>query len=215
MLIKSAFSIVAIDLANINLNNVNTNNEHKEIKQIHNETNYKRCEINKILNSNDVDVVIDPNSKRLQRLEPFDKWDGKDFEKIPVLLKAKGKCTTDHISPAGAWLSLRGHLDNLSDNMFLGAVNAFNDEVGQGKNILNDKLESFSNIARQYKEKQMQWIAIGDNNYGEGSSREHAAMTPRYLGCVAVISKSLARIHETNLKKQGVLALIFSNHDDY
>ena len=166
-------------------------------------------------NSNDIDVIIDPNSKRLQRLEPFDKWDGKDFEEISILLKAKGKCTTDHISPAGAWLSLRGHLDNLSDNMFLGAVNAFNDEVGQGKNILNDKLESFSNIARQYKEKQMQWIAIGDNNYGEGSSREHAAMTPRYLGCVAVITKSLARIHETNLKKQGVLALTFSNPDDY
>jgi aconitate hydratase len=166
-------------------------------------------------NSNDIDVVIDPNSKRLQRLEPFDKWDGKDFEKIPILLKAKGKCTTDHISPAGAWLSLRGHLDNLSDNMFLGAVNAFNDEVGQGKNILNDKLESFSNIARQYKEKQMQWIAIGDNNYGEGSSREHAAMTPRYLGCVAVVTKSLARIHETNLKKQGVLALTFGNPNDY
>ncbi len=166
-------------------------------------------------NSNDIDVVIDPNSKRLQRLEPFDKWNGEDFEKIPILLKAKGKCTTDHISPAGAWLSLRGHLDNLSDNMFLGAVNAFNDEIGQGKNILNDKLESFSNIARQYKEKQMQWIVIGDNNYGEGSSREHAAMTPRYLGCVAVVTKSLARIHETNLKKQGVLALTFSNPDDY
>jgi aconitate hydratase len=99
--------------------------------------------------------------------------------------------------------------------MFLGAVNAFNDEVGQGKNILNDKLESFSNIARQYKEKQMQWVAIGDNNYGEGSSREHAAMTPRYLGCVAVVTKSLARIHETNLKKQGVLALTFSNPNDY
>jgi len=166
-------------------------------------------------NSNDIDVVIDPNSKRLQRLEPFDKWNGEDFEEIPILLKAKGKCTTDHISPAGAWLSLRGHLDNLSDNMFLGAVNAFNDEIGQGKNILNDKLESFSNIARQYKEKQMQWIVIGDNNYGEGSSREHAAMTPRYLGCVAVVTKSLARIHETNLKKQGVLALTFSNPNDY
>jgi aconitate hydratase len=166
-------------------------------------------------NSNDIDVVIDPNSKRLQRLEPFDKWNGEDFEEIPILLKAKGKCTTDHISPAGAWLSLRGHLDNLSDNMFLGAVNAFNDEIGQGKNILNDKLESFSNIARQYKEKQIQWIVIGDNNYGEGSSREHAAMTPRYLGCVAVVTKSLARIHETNLKKQGVLALTFSNPDDY
>lgn len=166
-------------------------------------------------NSDDVEVLIDPNSKRLQRLEPFPKWDGNDFVEIPVMVKAKGKCTTDHISPAGAWLSLRGHLDNLSDNMLLGAVNAFNDEVGKGKNILNNQLESFSQIARQYKEKQMRWVIIGDNNYGEGSSREHAAMTPRYLGCAAVITKSLARIHETNLKKQGILALTFSNPDDY
>jgi len=165
--------------------------------------------------SSDVEVIIDPNSKRLQRLEPFSKWDGKDFVELPIMVKAKGKCTTDHISPAGAWLSLRGHLDNLSDNMLLGAVNAFNDEVGQGKNILNNQLESFSKIARQYKEKQMRWVIIGDNNYGEGSSREHAAMSPRYLGCVAVITKSLARIHETNLKKQGLLALTFSNPDDY
>jgi aconitate hydratase len=166
-------------------------------------------------NSDDIEIIIDPNSKRLQRLEPFPKWDGKDFEDIPIMVKAFGKCTTDHISPAGAWLSLRGHLDNLSDNMLLGAVNAFNDEVGQGKNTLNNQLEPFSKIARQYKEKQMNWVIIGDNNYGEGSSREHAAMTPRYLGCVAVITKSLARIHETNLKKQGVLALTFSNSDDY
>ena len=165
--------------------------------------------------SNDVEVIIDPDSKRLQRLEPFPKWDGKDFEEIPIIVKAKGKCTTDHISPAGAWLSLRGHLDNLSDNMLLGAVNAFNDEVGQGKNILNNQLEPFSKIARQYKEKQMNWIIIGDKNYGEGSSREHAAMTPRYLGCVAVITKSLARIHEKKIKKQGVLALTFNNPDDY
>ena len=166
-------------------------------------------------NSDNVEVIIDPNSKRLQRLEPFSKWDGKDFVEIPIIVKAKGKCTTDHISPAGAWLSLRGHLDNLSDNMLLGAVNAFNDEVGQGKNILNNKLEPFSKIARQYKAKQMRWVIIGDKNYGEGSSREHAAMTPRYLGCAAVITKSLARIHETNLKKQGILALTFSNPDDY
>ena len=166
-------------------------------------------------NSADVEVIIDPNSKRLQRLEPFTKWDGKDYDELPIMVKAKGKCTTDHISPAGAWLSLRGHLDNLSDNMLLGAVNAFNDEIGKGKNILNNKLESFSNIARQYKEKQMRWIIIGDNNYGEGSSREHAAMTPRFLGCAAVITKSLARIHETNLKKQGILALTFDNPDDY
>ncbi len=166
-------------------------------------------------NSNDVEVIIDPNSKRLQRLEPFAKWDGQDYDELSIMVKAKGKCTTDHISPAGAWLSLRGHLDNLSDNMLLGAVNAFNDEIGKGKNILNNKLESFSSIARQYKEKQMRWVIIGDNNYGEGSSREHAAMTPRFLGCAAVITKSLARIHETNLKKQGILALTFDNPDDY
>ena len=166
-------------------------------------------------NSNDVEVIIDPNSKRLQRLEPFVKWDGQDYDELPIMVKAKGKCTTDHISPAGAWLSLRGHLDNLSDNMLLGAVNAFNNEIGKGKNILNNKLESFSSIARQYKEKQMRWVIIGDNNYGEGSSREHAAMTPRFLGCAAVITKSLARIHETNLKKQGILALTFDNPDDY
>jgi aconitate hydratase len=166
-------------------------------------------------NSDDIEVLIDPNSKRLQRLEPFPKWDGKDFENIPIMVKAKGKCTTDHISPAGAWLSLRGHLDNLSDNMLLGAVNAFNDQVGQGKNVLNNNQESFSQIARQYKEKQMRWVIVADNNYGEGSSREHAAMTPRFLGCAAVITKSLARIHETNLKKQGILALTFSNPEDY
>jgi len=166
-------------------------------------------------NSRDIEVIIDPNSKRLQRLEPFPIWDGKDFEDLPIMVKAKGKCTTDHISPAGAWLSLRGHLDNLSDNMLLGAVNAFNDEIGKGKNLLNGQIESFSTIARQYKEKGISWVIIGDNNYGEGSSREHAAMTPRYLGCVAVITKSLARIHETNLKKQGVLALTFNNPDDY
>ncbi len=162
-----------------------------------------------------LDVIIDPNSKRLQRLEPFSKWDGKDFENTPLLVKAKGKCTTDHISPAGAWLSLRGHLDNLSDNMLLGAVNAFNDEVGKGKNVLNDQIESFSKIARDYKAKGMRWVIIGDNNYGEGSSREHAAMTPRHLGCAAVITKSFARIHETNLKKQGILALTFVNPEDY
>ena len=166
-------------------------------------------------NSDDITVLIDPNSKRLQRLEPFSKWDGNDFCDIPIMVKAQGKCTTDHISPAGAWLSLRGHLDNLSDNMLLGAVNAFNDKVGQGKNVLNDKVEPFSQIARQYKENKMRWVIIGDNNYGEGSSREHAAMTPRFLGCAAVITKSLARIHETNLKKQGILALTFGNPDDY
>ena len=166
-------------------------------------------------NSDNLEVIIDPNSKRLQKLAPFTKWNGKDFDKVPIIAKAKGKCTTDHISPAGAWLSLRGHLDNLSDNMLLGAVNAFNDEVGKGKNVLTGNIEPFAKTAREYKSKGMRWVIVGDKNYGEGSSREHAAMTPRHLGCAAVITKSFARIHETNLKKQGILALTFSNPDDY
>ncbi len=166
-------------------------------------------------NPDDVKVIIDPDSSRLQRLEPFDPWDGNDFECIPVMVKASGKCTTDHISPAGAWLSFRGHLDNLSDNMLLGAVNAFSGDVGRGKNILTGSVESFSSIARKYKENQMRWVIVGDNNYGEGSSREHAAMTPRYLGCAAVIARSFARIHETNLKKQGILAFTFEDPADY
>ncbi|RNJ80681.1 MAG: aconitate hydratase [Nitrosopumilus sp. B06] len=163
----------------------------------------------------DTEVVISPDSKRLQKLEPFPEWDKKDYLEMPVLVKTKGKCTTDHISPAGAWLSLRGHLDNLSDNMLMGAVNYYTDEVGKGKNTLNGTTEEFSSIARQYKNNNIRWVIIGDENYGEGSSREHAAMTPRYLGCVAVITKSLARIHETNLKKQGVLALTFDDPKDY
>ncbi|HVZ62761.1 MAG TPA: aconitate hydratase [Candidatus Nitrosotalea sp.] len=166
-------------------------------------------------NSDEIEVIINPTSGRLQKLEPFLKWDGKDFVELPLLLKAKGKCTTDHISPAGAWLSLRGHIDKISDNIFLGAVNAFTNDVGKGKNQLNGNTESFPVIARQYKEKGLKWIVVGDNNYGEGSSREHAAMSPRYLGCAAVIARSFARIHETNLKKQGVLALTFVNPSDY
>ena len=166
-------------------------------------------------NPESVEVVINKNSKRLQKLEPFSKWDGKDFENLSIMVKAKGKCTTDHISPAGAWLSFRGHLDNLSDNLLLGAVNAYGDQVGKGKNILTNKIESFPQIARQYKEKEIRWVIIGDSNYGEGSSREHAAMTPRYLGCVAVITRSFARIHETNLKKQGILAVTFEDPQDY
>lgn len=162
-----------------------------------------------------IDVVIDPDSKRLQRLEPFPAWDGKDMIELAVMAKAKGKCTTDHISPAGPWLSLRGHLDSLSDNMLMGAVNAYNEMVGKGKNILDGTIEPYSRIARGYKQMNMRWVIIGDENYGEGSSREHAAMTPRYLGCAAVIAKSLARIHETNLKKQGILALAFENLKDY
>ncbi|MFB5600013.1 MAG: aconitate hydratase [Nitrososphaeraceae archaeon] len=161
-------------------------------------------------------VIIDEKSERLQKLEPFLGWDGKDFVDLPVLAKVKGKCTTDHISPAGAWLMYRGHLDRISDNLLLGAVNFYHDDqIGIGKNILNDKMESYPHIAREYKSIGKKWVIIGDNNYGEGSSREHAAMTPRYLGCAAVISKSFARIHETNLKKQGILALTFENSSDY
>jgi len=164
----------------------------------------------------DQQVQIDPNSSRLQKLEPFPKWDGKDFERIPILVKVKGKCTTDHISPAGPWLMYRGHLDKISDNLLLAAVNAFHqDQIGKGKNILNNKIELLSHIAREYKSKRMRWIIIGDTNYGEGSSREHAAMTPRYLGCCSVIAKSFARIHETNLKKQGILALTFVQPTDH
>ena len=162
-----------------------------------------------------VEVIISKNSERLQKLEPFLQWDESDFVNFPILVKAKGKCTTDHISPAGPWLFYRGHLDKLSDNMFLGAVNAYNNEVGKGKNILTGEMQPFPDIARQYKEKKIKWIVIGDRNYGEGSSREHAAMSPRFMGCAAVIAKSFARIHETNLKKQGILALTFSNYDDY
>ena len=163
-----------------------------------------------------IEIMVNKNSSRLQLLQPFEKWDGKDFQKLSILAKVKGKCTTDHISPAGPWLMYRGHLDKLSDNLLLGAVNAYQDgKVGIGKNILNSKVESFAHIAREYKERGLKWIIIGDTNYGEGSSREHAAMTPRYLGCAAVIARSFARIHETNLKKQGILALTFEDPLDY
>jgi aconitate hydratase len=166
--------------------------------------------------SRNVEVIINKDSERLQKLEPFPRWDRKDFERLPVLAKVKGKCTTDHISPAGAWLMYRGHLDKISDNLLLGATNAYHSgEVGKGRNLLNANIESFPHIAREYKKKGLKWIIIGDQNYGEGSSREHAAMTPRYLGCAAIISRSFARIHETNLKKQGVLTLTFQNPSDY
>jgi aconitate hydratase len=167
-------------------------------------------------NPDAIEVVIDPASDRLQKLAPFAKWDGKDFEKLPVLAKTKGKTTTDHISPAGPWLSLRGHLDRISDNLLLGGVNAFREgQVGSGKNQQTGQVEPYPQIARSYKSTGLRWVIVGDSNYGEGSSREHAAMTPRYLGCAAVIARSFARIHETNLKKQGVLALTFENPADY
>ena len=166
-------------------------------------------------NPEDIEVMIDPNSDRLQKLEPFKSWNGNDFTELPLMIKAEGKCTTDHISPAGPWLRLRGHLDKLSDNLLLGAVNAFSSEVGKGKNLLTNKIENCAQIAREYKKQNIDWVIVGDTNYGEGSSREHAAMTPRFLGCVVVIAKSFARIHETNLKKQGILALTFEDVNDY
>ncbi|PYU90525.1 MAG: aconitate hydratase [Acidobacteria bacterium] len=167
-------------------------------------------------NPGSIELVVDPKSERLQLLEPFPAWNGKDFTDLVVLLKARGKCTTDHISPAGPWLRYRGHLDKISDNLFLAAVNAFTGETGKGKNVLTGETgHPFAAVARYYKSKGARWVAIGDDNYGEGSSREHAAMEPRYLGCVAVIARSFARIHETNLKKQGLLALTFTNPADY
>ena len=158
---------------------------------------------------------IRPDSKRLQLLKPFPPWDGEDFRNMLVLCKARGKCTTDHISPAGFWLKYRGHLDKISDNLLMGALNFFHQQNGRGLNVLTGKQEPFSEIARYYKSQKQGWIIVGEENYGEGSSREHAAMSPRWLGCQAVLVKSFARIHETNLKKQGVLPLIFENLKDF
>ncbi len=163
-----------------------------------------------------VEVVIDPESERLAFLEPFAPWDGQDFEGLPVLLKAKGKCTTDHISMAGPWLRFRGHLDHISDNLFLGAINAHTGEAGSGRNLESgEEGVAFPAIARDYKARGLRWAVVGDENYGEGSSREHAAMEPRHLGCAIVLVRSFARIAETNLKKQGVLPLVFADPADY
>lgn len=163
-----------------------------------------------------VQVVVSPNSERLQLLAPFEPWNGKDITGARVLMKAKGKCTTDHISAAGKWLKYRGHLDNISNNMFIGATNAYNDKIGVAKNLRTGATDvPFPAVARDYKANGIKWIAVGDANYGEGSSREHAALEPRFLGGVAIVVKSFARIHETNLKKQGMLPLTFANPSDY
>jgi len=162
-----------------------------------------------------VDVKVDPVSERLQLLTPFSPWDGKDLLDLPVLLKAFGKCTTDHISMAGPWLKYRGHLDNISNNMFIGAINAYTKEAGKVKNIYTGETKSVPEVAREYKKHGHNWVVVGDENYGEGSSREHAAMEPRFLGGRAIIVKSFARIHETNLKKQGMLPLTFADPKDY
>ncbi len=161
-------------------------------------------------------LTVDPHSERLQLLEPWPAWDGRDFEAMPVLLKATGKTTTDHISPAGPWLRFRGHLDKFSDNMFMGAGNAFTGETGRGRNVLTgDTGQAFAAVARDYKSRGLRWVVVGDRNYGEGSSREHAALSPRLLGGAAIIARSFARIHKSNLKKQGLLALTFQDDADY
>ncbi len=162
-----------------------------------------------------VEVKVAPTSDRLQLLEPFAPWDGTDPEDLPVLLKAKGKCTTDHISMAGPWLKYRGHLDNISNNMFIGAINAYTGDAGKVKNTFTGEYKSVPDVAREYKAAGKMWVVVGDENYGEGSSREHAALEPRHLGGRAIIVKSFARIHETNLKKQGMLPLTFANPADY
>ena len=163
-----------------------------------------------------VEIRVSEGSERLAILAPFEPWSGENFVEMPILLKARGKCTTDHISPAGPWLRYRGHLDRISDNMFLGAVNAFTQESGHGRNVMSGETgKPFSEIARDYKRRATRWVVVGDENYGEGSSREHAAMSPRFLGAAAVIARSFARIHESNLKKQGILPLAFVDPADY
>jgi len=163
-----------------------------------------------------ITVEVSPTSERLQIMEPWPAWDGNDFLEMPVLIKTKGKTTTDHISPAGSWLRYRGHLDRFSDNMFLTAINAYTGEAGKGENVLTGETsQSIAKIARDYRAKGVRWVVVGDSNYGEGSSREHAALSPRLLGGAAVIARSFARIHESNLKKQGLLALTFQDPADY
>jgi aconitate hydratase len=163
----------------------------------------------------DVPIAVSPTSDRLQLLEPFPAWDGRDYIDLPVLMKAKGKCTTDHISAAGKWLTYRGHLENISGNLFLGVVNAFTAAVGEGKDVTDGATRPFPEIAKRYAANGIAWCAVGDQNYGEGSSREHAAMEPRYRNGLVIFARSFARIHETNLKKQGVLPLTFADPATY
>jgi aconitate hydratase len=163
----------------------------------------------------DIEVVVTPTSDRLQLLEPFPAWNGEDYLGLPILMKAQGKCTTDHISAAGKWLTYRGHLENISGNLFLGAVNAFTGGTGEGVDVSDGATRSYPEIAKRYGEAGIAWVAIGDRNYGEGSSREHAAMEPRFRGGVVILARSFARIHETNLKKQGLVPLTFADPATY
>ena len=161
------------------------------------------------------EIIIDKNSSRLQTLEPFEKWNNKEIKNLRVLLKAEGKCTTDHVSPAGPWLKYRGHLENISQNMYSGALNAYTQSTGEAINTNTKETNDIYEVAQYYKSNTIDWIAVADENYGEGSSREHAAMEPRFMGCKIVLAKSFARIAQTNLKKQGILPLIFENKSDY
>jgi len=161
------------------------------------------------------DVIIRPDSSRLQRLEPFPAWDGSDFVRLPILIKARGKCTTDHISAAGKWLRYRGHLTNITRNLWLSAMNEFTGEAGTTRCPVHAEVEPIPDAAFHCRDAGVTWVAIGDENYGEGSSREHAAMEPRFVGARAVIVRSFARIHETNLKKQGLLPLVFADPATY
>lgn len=163
----------------------------------------------------DTQVVIDPDSERLQVLTPFSAWDNNEMKDLKILLKAKGKCTTDHVSPAGPWLKYRGHLENISQNMYSGALNAFTESNGEAINLISGETENIYEVSKAYKENNINWVAIADENYGEGSSREHAAMEPRFMGCKIVLAKSFARIAQTNLKKQGIIPIIFKNKNDY
>ena len=163
----------------------------------------------------DTQIVISPESERLQVLEPFSAWDNNEMEELKILLKAKGKCTTDHVSPAGPWLKYRGHLENISQNMYSGALNAFTESNGEAINLISGNTENIYEVSKTYKDNKINWVAVADENYGEGSSREHAAMEPRFMGCKIVLAKSFARIAQTNLKKQGIIPVIFKNKNDY
>ena len=213
---------IAGDLRFNPLKNTLTNEEGKEVKLdapigVALPKNGLNTENKKRQSSPDssVEIVIDKDSKRLQLLKPFDKFNIDDFNNMPLLIKVKGKCTTDHISMAGPWLKFRGHLENISDNMLMGAVNFFNDKTNSVFNQLNNNYEEVSKTAKEYKQKNISSVVVAEENYGEGSSREHAAMEPRFLNVKAVLAKSFARIHETNLKKQGMLAITFKDKDDY
>jgi len=163
-----------------------------------------------------VELRVDPNSARIQLMQPWPAWDGYDLLEMPVLLKTRGKTTTDHISAAGPWLRYRGHLEKFSDNLLMGATNAFTAEIGRTVDLLSgERGVPVAQVARHYRACGVRWVIVGDHNYGEGSSREHAALSPRLLGGAAVIARSFARIHETNLKKQGLLALTFRDAADY